>query len=141
MVGRRINTLKCSKSIVCSILLFSLLLLGFSYYRSKQDIVENNLNKIFSIDESDVAYIEGFNGNTGETKLVTDRDKIIDIIELLNDFEFDSICAVRGDGWNYRLILYFSNKDTTYIYLTPKSITIDNVQYISNVQHFPSTLW
>ena len=98
------------------------------------------MNKLFSLDESQINYVELQNGNTGHKEIITEQAKLSTIIQLLNSFEIDSTQLAESDGWSYRMKLYFSSGKETDFYLSSNSVTLNNVKYISAIQHFSPIL-
>ncbi len=109
-------------------------------YNGKDFFSNLSMSKIFSLSENDITCIDIQSGSTGDKKSITDADEILGIVNLLNNFEFNSIRIVEGDGWARRLILHFSSGEMFYFYISPSSITINNIIYESDIQYFPPTL-
>ena len=98
------------------------------------------MDKLFSLDESQIDYVELQNGSTGDKDIITDPSKLSTIVQLLNSFKFDSTQLAESDGWSYRIKLYSSSGVEADFCISSDSVTINNVRYISAVQHFSSIL-
>lgn len=105
-------------------------------YNGKDFFLNLSMSKIFSISKNNITYIELQSGSTGNKESITAADKILEIVNILNSFEFDKMHAVAGDGWTYRLILHFSSGEMVSFYVSPNSITINNVIYEASLQNF-----
>lgn len=106
-----------------------------------RDIFSNVImNKLFSLNENQIDYIEFQDGNTGCEEVITEQVKLSNIVQLLNSFKIDSIKLVESDGWSYRIKLHYSSGTEADLYISSNSVSINNVKYISAVQHFSSIL-
>lgn len=98
------------------------------------------MDKLFSLDKSQIEYVELQNGNTGNKEVITEQANLSNIVLLLNSFRIDDIQRVESDGWSHRIKLHFTSGAEAAFYVSSDSVTINNVKYISAVQHFSSIL-
>lgn len=107
---------------------------------------------LFSFDPNEITEVgvESTSGGwgAGDSVTITDREKIEQIVELLNNFTYDSTDSYQGDimGWSNRIILPTA-RGISYVYFythdngEPDGVTIRTPDELTAYMTTPGYFW